>query len=274
LDDLDVVASGILGGQQRERSAGSRLDALNVTVDPAFWIGVDRERHLVNRPHVVELNLLEVRRHPDLIRHEHGQVGARLDELANCGGQVDDTPRLGRRHYRVRQIEFRLVMLRFSLPKACDGAAPLGLQRLDLPLRQFEGRLRARKGSLLLVKLRGILLGVLNAAIAGLPKVLVSRRLLLCEHQRRLCQIYLRLVGSDLGLLHVELRIDVLDTGLRRRDLSVCLLECRAIITIVDTGDHVAGFDMLVVRDGDRGNVARHFLRNRGLPCRYEGIFG
>jgi hypothetical protein len=162
--------------------------------------------------------------------------------------------------YRVRQIEFRLVMLRFSLPKACDGAAPLGLQRLDLPLRQFEGRLRARKGSLLLVKLRGILLGVLNAAIAGLPKVLVSRRLLLCEHQRRPCQIYLRLVGSDLGLLHVELRIDVLDTGLRRRDLSLCVLECRPIITIVDTGDHVAGFDMLVVRDGDRGNVAPTLL--------------
>jgi hypothetical protein len=62
--------------------------------------------------------------------------------------------------------------------------------------------------------------------------------------------------------------------GLRRRDLSLRLLECRAIITIVDTGDHVAGFDMLVVCDGDRGNVARHFRRDRGLPCRDEGIVG
>jgi hypothetical protein len=84
--------------------------------------------------------------------------------LADCGAEVDDAPRLGRRNRRIGQIELRLVELGFRLREARDGAVALRLQRLDLPLRQLEGRLRVGQSSLMLVQLRAVLLGVLNGA--------------------------------------------------------------------------------------------------------------
>jgi hypothetical protein len=210
-----------------------------MTVDFAFRIGVDRERCRIAGPHVVELNLLEVCRDPDPIRHKHRQARARLGELTDRGGQIDDTSRLRRCYGRVREIELRLVALGLGLREARERAVALSLERLDLPLRQLQGRLRTRKGGLLLVELRGILLFVLNGAIAGLPEVLVPRCLLLGKDQRRLRLVYLRLVGADLGLLHIELGIDVLDAGLRGCDLRLRLLECDAIVAVVDAGDHV-----------------------------------
>src|ERR1700746_934278 len=59
LADLGAVAGGLLGPQQRERGASPRLDALDMTVDLAFGIGVDRDHHRIAGPHVVELNLLK-----------------------------------------------------------------------------------------------------------------------------------------------------------------------------------------------------------------------
>src|SRR5215831_17047093 len=117
-------------GQVRRRSA-----------DRAIRIGVDPQRHRLPGPHAVELNLLEVRRDPDLIRHEHCQVRSRLRKLADGGAEVDDSPRLGRSHCRIGKIELR---------EACDRAVALRLQRLDLPLRQLQRRLRARERGLLL----------------------------------------------------------------------------------------------------------------------------
>src|SRR4029453_6473424 len=151
--------------------------------DRALRIGVDRERYRIARPHVVKFILLEVRRHPDLIRYKHGQAVAGLGELTSCGAQVGDTPRLGRRYCRVREIELRLVALGLGLREAGNSALALSLQRLDLPSCQLEGRLRAQKCSLLLMQLRGELLGVLNRAIACVLQVLEAIRLLLCEYQ-------------------------------------------------------------------------------------------
>src|SRR3979490_3225429 len=56
LDDLDVVAGGVLGGQQRERGAGARLNAVDMAADHAPRIAVDLERCRLSRPHAVELN--------------------------------------------------------------------------------------------------------------------------------------------------------------------------------------------------------------------------
>jgi hypothetical protein len=60
----------------------------------------------------------------------------------------------------------------------------------------------------------------------------------------------------------------------RGRDLRLRLIECRAIVTVIDAGDHIAGLDMLVVGDGDGGQVAGHFRGERGLPRGDEGIVG
>jgi hypothetical protein len=78
----------------------------------------------------------------------------------------------------------------------------LRLKRLDLPLRQFQRRLRARQCGLLLTQLRAVLLGILDGARAFLRQILIARVLLLREYQRRLRQFDLRLVGADLRLLH------------------------------------------------------------------------
>jgi hypothetical protein len=107
-----------------------------------------------------------------------------------------------------------------------------------------------------------------------LLQVLVARRLLLGEHQRGLRLIHLRLVGGNLGLLHIELRVDVLDAGMRGRDLCLGLCECDAIVAVIDAGDHLARGDMFVVGDGDGGDVAGHFWGKRGLPRRDEGVVG
>jgi hypothetical protein len=202
------------------------------------------------------------------------KVGARLRKLPHGGAEVDDAPRLRRCHCRIGKVELGLVALSLRLRETGDGAAALRLQRLDLPLRQLQRRLRARHRGSLLTQLRTILLGILNAARAFLRQILVARVLLLREHQRRLRLIHLRLVGADLRLLHLELRVDVLDAGLRRRHLSLGLIERDAVIAVVDAGDHVAGGDVFVIGDGDRGDVAGHLGSERGLPCRDEGVVG
>ena len=52
------------------------------------------------------------------------------------------------------------------------------------------------------------------------------------------------------------------------------MIERDAIVAVVDPGDHVAGDDMLVVGDGDSGDVAGYFRSERGLPRGDEGIVG
>jgi hypothetical protein len=138
LDDLDVIAGGILRRQQRERGAGSGLNAVDMATDFAFRKGIDLERHRLSGPHAVELNLLEVRRNPDLIGHKRGQVRAGLCELPDCSAEINDAARLRRRNRRIGQIELRLVALCLGLGEARGGAVALRLKCLDLALREAE----------------------------------------------------------------------------------------------------------------------------------------
>ena len=133
-----------------------------------------------------------------------------------------------------------LVALRFGLPEIGLGAFALRLQRLDLPLGRRERGLGGRDGRLLLAKLRVVLLRALHRAGAGSSQVPGIGRLLLREHQRRLGLLDLRIGSLDLRFLHRDLRVDVVDVGLRRRDLRVRLLERDAIVAVVDAGDHLA----------------------------------
>lgn len=167
----------------------------------------------------------------------------------------------------------RLVALGLGLIETGDGALALRLQRLDLALRQLEGRLRALKRGLLLVQLRGVLLGVLNGAIALFRQVLIARRLLLPEYQRRLRLVDLGLVGINLCLLDIDLRIDVLDAGLCG---ATCAWACSsdAVVAIVDAGDEGAGGHVLFVGDRHRRDVAGDLRRDGKLARRDEGIVG
>jgi len=222
-------------------------------------------------PHFVELRLFEVRPDPDVVRYEHREIRPGLRILADRDGQLHDTARLVCGNRRVGKVQLRLLALGFGLRQACDVTVALRSQRLDLPLRQFERRLRTVDRGLLLMQLRGVLLGILNAARElCLRQILVARRLLLCEHQRRLLLGQLCLVGGDLGLLHIRLRIDGFDVGLRGNHLRVGLVQRCAVSAIVDAGDHLAGGHMPIVGNRDRCDVARNLgaIANWRDACR------
>ena len=53
---------------------------------------------------------------------------------------------------RIREVQLRLVALSLGLCEARNGARPLCLQRLDLPLREPQGRLSTPKRGLLLIE--------------------------------------------------------------------------------------------------------------------------
>ena len=221
-----------------------------------------------------KLRLLVVRRHPDLVGHEHGEVGAGLGELADGGREIDDASGLRRGHGRVGEVELRLVALGVGLREARLGAAALRLERIDLALGDREGRLRILERGLVLAKRRSRLLGHLHGSRLALGQVLVARRLLLREGQRRLRLLHLRLARADLRLLHRDLGVDVLDVGGCGGDLRFRLLERDAVIAVVDARDHVACDDVLVVGDRHRGDVARHLRRDRELARLDEGVVG
>jgi hypothetical protein len=193
---------------------------------------------------------------------------------ADRGGEIDDAPRLGCRHRRVGQVQLRLIALGLGLLETRNGAAALRVERFDLPLRNRKDRLRRPEGRLLLVQLRSILLGVLRRAGTFLCQRLVTRRLLLREYEVRLRLLHLCLTGVDLRLLHRDLRIDVLDIGLRGRHLSLGLLDGDAVIALIDARDRVAGGDVLVIRHRHCRDVARHLRRHRKDARRDEGIIG
>ena len=158
--------------------------------------------------------------------------------------------------------------------RVATGALALRVQGFDLPLRDFQLRLRGIEGGALLDALGAVLLRVLHAAGARFRQVLIARGLLPGEGQRRLRLLYLRLVGVDLRLLHGDLRVDVLNAGLAAGDLRLRLVERGAVVTVVDAGDHGAGGHVLVVGDGDGGEVAGDFRGDGELPGGDEGVVG
>ena len=142
LDDLDVVASGVLGRQQRERRAGPGLDAGDVAAEVAIRIGVDLDPRRLARPHVIELGLLKVRDYPDVVRHEHGERGPGRGVFADRGGEVDHMAGLVGDDRGIGKVQPRLVALGVGLLDIGLRARALSLERLHLPLRQLERRLR------------------------------------------------------------------------------------------------------------------------------------
>jgi hypothetical protein len=124
----------------------------------------------------------------------------------------------------------------------------------------------------LLTQPRGVPLGVLNGARESRRRqLLIALRLLLSKYQRRLRLVDLCLIGADLGLLHNDLRTDILDVGLRSGYLRVSLGKRVAVITVIDARNDVAGGDVLVVGDRDRGEVTGHLGGDGEQTCGDEG---
>ncbi len=200
------------------------------------------------------------------------RFGARLHIFAGLGGEIDDASRLSRGHGGVGQVELGLVALRLRLREVRLGAFALRLEGFDLPLRDAHRGVRALQRRLRLVELRIILLRVLDGAGAFFRQLLVTRLLLLGEHQPRPRLILLRPARLDLRALHGDLRIDVADAGRGDADLGLRLFDGDAVVARVDAADRGAGQDMLVVGDRNFGHIARNLRRNGDLARGDEGV--
>ena len=238
-----------------------------MAAEVAVGIGVDLDRRRLARPHVVDLGLLEVRGDPDVVRHEHGERGPGRHIFADRGGEVDHVAGLVGDDRRIGKVQLRLVALGFGLLDVGLVSRALRLERLDLPLSQLERRCRVLDRRLLGLEILDV-----NRSLLSRRPALIDERLVAApgdsrKFQVRLRLVHLRLVGVDLRLLHVHLRVSVADGGLGGGDLRLGLLERGAIIAIVDAGDHLAGDDMLIVGDRNRGDIARHMRLNRKIAA-------
>src|SRR5262249_29978491 len=115
------------------------------------------------------------------VNHREG-VDTRTDEVAKLRQQVcheavdgsDNTVEVdGRDNAGAFEVPLRLTELGPGLRKACLGALALSLERLDLPLRQIVALLGIVYRGLLLMQLRGELLGILNAAVTAFRQSLI-----------------------------------------------------------------------------------------------------
>ena len=132
LHHLDEVAAGVLGREQAEAGPGGRGDAVDVPVEGVV-VGVDHDAHVLPGPHLLELCLLEIRRHPDVVeRHDGEQWLADLDDLAGLHGAAADEPAARSLHFRVFEIQPGLFErgLRALYPRF--GSGGMRLARGDL----------------------------------------------------------------------------------------------------------------------------------------------
>ena len=137
------------GGSSEKAGPEPGWTLSTMAVEVALRVGVDLDVDRLPRPHAVELGLLVVRDDPDLVGHEHREVRARLRILADGAGKVDDAARLVGGDGRVGEVELGLVELGLRLGEARLLRRALRPQRVDLPLRHLERRLRAVDSGLL-----------------------------------------------------------------------------------------------------------------------------
>ena len=83
-----------------------------------------------------------------------------------------------------------------------------------------------------------------------LRQVLIARRLLLREYQRRLRLIHLRLVGVYLCVLDIDLRVDVLHARLRQLHRRLVLTDGDLVVGRVDHHQQITLANVSVVDDG------------------------
>jgi hypothetical protein len=161
LDDLDPVAGGILGRQQREAGTGAGADRVHHAAEPLAREAVDFDLRLHAGPHARQLRLLEVGEHPHFVqRHDGQQRLSDLHDLAHFHralrhDAVRGSPDLGVGELELGERDVGLGLLESSL-----GPRDLGLldgHLVQLALRAGQGA--AALGHLLARHLDGMAAG-------------------------------------------------------------------------------------------------------------------
>src|SRR6266566_3662934 len=87
LNNFDEVARRVFGWQQREARARGGGDAVDLAREFLPADRIDLHSHALARTHVLQLRLLEVRRHPDFVeRNDRHQRLAWLNDLSLFDG--------------------------------------------------------------------------------------------------------------------------------------------------------------------------------------------
>ena len=277
LHHLHVIACGIFRRKQRQNRTGGAANLRHAAfVVPARRI--DMNLHGLQGLHVLELGLLEVRRHPNILERNQGeQILPRRNVLIDLNALARDDA-VGRRHDSgVAQVEFSLIELGlclFHLRLGLFSAGTLRSHLLRTGLRVLLCRLR------LLLLLAGHLHCVSGSLFAG--KRVVQRgfggvggvhsrvKLLLADHvflnQRLVAlQVGLRFGEVGVGLGHaclrsLELLFRLFHPGVRARYVGVC----GAQITAGIDGDN---------RDVDIGRICvGHGAGQRGFGVLYRNF--
>ncbi|CDX51685.1 hypothetical protein MPL1032_140030 [Mesorhizobium plurifarium] len=271
---LDEIAGGVFGRQQAERRAAAGLDAVDMAMEGLFRIGVYGDVDGLARPHQVELRLLEIGFHPDVVGHEHHQhlAGLRVGAFRrrDVGGMAGDRRRDG----RAREGDPGLVLGGLGLAKLGLGALALRLQNRHLAFRGLGIGVGGIERCLILAQGRSSLLRLLLRRRALGQELTVSLVLGFGEFERRLRLRHLFFGGIDLGVLRLGLGPHIGNIGTRRNHAGFRLFERGLIITVVDAQKHGAGFDRLVVGDGDIDDASGNFRADRHRAGVDEGVVG
>ena len=228
-------------------------------------IGLDADIDRIARPHGKKLRLLEIRRDPDLARHEHHQRLADGRVIAFGRGEPRDAAGDRRGNQCARQIGVGLLQ---------RGARLLQLRLRHFTLRREDRKLlfggarvglRGRVVGLRLQAIGSVLLRLFDGAGAFLDQRRVAMLLLLREGERRLRLRRLFFGLIDAGLLGGDLCVDIGHVGLGLIDLRGRLIDLRPKIAVIEPHQDGAGVDELIVRHRhiDDGGADLRADRNR-----------
>src|SRR3989442_4243432 len=122
LHDLDEVAGRVLRRQQTEARTRRAGDAVHLAVELSSAERVDVHLHALAGTHVLQLRLLEVGCHPDLVDlHEREERLARLHDLSDVDAFLRNNAGRRRVHDGVLKIQLCLRQIRARLLHARGG---------------------------------------------------------------------------------------------------------------------------------------------------------
>jgi hypothetical protein len=217
--------------------------------------------------HPPDLRLLEVGDdiNPGSHRHDRHQLGAGLHIEADPRGPVADRPIDRRSDHSVTKIEARLVENGTIVLQCRLRLGALRAQHLDLFFGGRQDGLIVFQRCNLVPQICSSLLGALNGTGTGLREGRIADIFLLCEGEIRVRCRYIGTGLFDRRLLLRNLRVETADIGLGGSYIGLRLIDRRLVVARVDTNQHFARLDPLIIGHQQFGDIAGDPWHDRGI---------
>ena len=184
---------------------------------------------------------------------------------ADPRGPVADRPVDRRFDHSVTKIEARLVENGTIVLQCRSRLGALRAQHVDLFFGGREGSLIVFQRCDLVPQICGSLLGALNGTGAGLREGRIAGIFLLCEGEIRLRRGDVGARLFDRWLLLRNLRVEAADIGLGGEHIGLRLIDRRLVVARVDTNQHFARLDPLIIGHQQFGDIAGDPWHDRGI---------